>query len=117
MEIYVHDMSPTTHTVEMEQILELNQLLAEYRPDRVTAKDLGLEEATTSPVGLLPGDAVLVEVRWDGPPEFPYVHGAFSGGAPLRTVMLHTHTLRELSHLLHAHHIWGVGSVPEPVVP
>lgn len=111
----MHDMSPTTHTIEMEQIADLNQLLADYRPDRLTARDLGVEGKTTSPAGQLPGDAVLVEVRWDGPPEFPYIHGAFSGGAPLRTVSLHTHALRELSHRLHAHHIWGVGSAPGPV--
>lgn len=111
----MHHLPPTTHTVEMEQIVDLNRRLAAYRPDRVTATDLGVGGATTSPAGLLPGDAVLVEVRWDGSPEFPYIHGAFTGGAPLQTANLHTRALRELSHRLHAHHIWGVGSAPEPV--
>lgn len=107
--------SPTTHTVEMEQIADLNQRLTSYRPDHLTAADLGVEGATTTPTGLLPGSAVLVELRWDGSPEFPYIHGAFSGGTPLRTVNLHTHALRELSRRLHAHHVWGMGSAPEPV--
>lgn len=107
---------PTTHTVEMGQIADLNQRLLDHRPDTITAADLGLADAPTSPAppGLLPGDAVLVEVRWDGSPEYPYIHGAFRTGAGPRTVNLHTRALRELSHRLQAHHLWGVGSPPEP---
>lgn len=103
----------TTHTVEMEQIVDLNRRLVAYRPDSLTATELGVEGAATSPAGQLPGSAVLVEVRWDGSPEYPYIHGAFSGGASLHTVNLHTDALRELSRRLHAHHLWGVGSIPE----
>ncbi|WP_375431844.1 hypothetical protein [uncultured Friedmanniella sp.] len=112
----MHRVDPTTHTVEMDQIAELNELLRQYRPDTITAADLDLAGAATAPAPTSPlsATAVLVELRWDGSPAYPYIHGAFGSGTGARTVLLHTHALRELSHRLHAHHIWGVGSVPDP---
>jgi hypothetical protein len=109
----------TTHTVDMAQIAELNARLSGHVD--VSASALGLEGATVhgSSHGPLPGTAVLVRVCWQGAPEFPDIHGHFasSAGADATVVVdLHTVALRELSHRLHAHHIWGQGSLHDPGV-
>ena len=112
----------TTHTVDMAQVADLNTRLSNGTGSQVSAADLGLEgvPVSGSSAGRLAGSAVLVRVSWDGAPEFPYIHGHFSNGAGTdgaHTVDLHTAALRELSHRLHAHHIWGQGSIPEPTRP
>jgi hypothetical protein len=103
----------TTHTVEMDQIADLNHRL-QGKPLRVvTAAELGLEgskllgHASTR----LPGRAVLVRLCWDGSPEFPYIHAHFSADSSL-VVDMHTAALQALSHRLNLRQIWGVGSVP-----
>lgn len=111
-----HHLPSTTHTVEMAQIAELNRGLRE-RAQAIRASLLGLGGVELSSVGDdqggLPGDAVLVWVSFDGPPEFPYVHANFRtvpGDHGSFTVDLHTDALRKLSHLLHLQHAWGTGS-------
>jgi hypothetical protein len=106
----------TTHTVDMAQIADLNTRLSNHSGLRIRAADLGLEGASVSgsSSGPLAGSAVLVRLCWDGAPEFPDIHAHFTlGGDAVDTerVDLHTAALRELSHRLHAHHIWGQGSV------
>jgi hypothetical protein len=102
-------MPPTTHTVEMQQLTELNARLASGpRGAAISAEDLGVAGATvTAGSGeghSLAGSAILTRVAWDGPPEFPYIHGHFGDAV----VELHTAALRELSHRLGLHHRWGV---------
>jgi hypothetical protein len=93
----------TTHTVELDQITELNRHLTDPRTPAPTAADLGLTD--------LPGAAILVRVVAEGPPEFPYLHGHFAaaaGGPATLVEDLHTEALRALSHRLGLHHRWGV---------
>lgn len=105
----------TTHTLDMAQIEELNQRLAEHTThSRVTAADLGLAdgELLNGVDGGLPGEAVLVQLGWDGSPEFPYIHGRFSvaGGADpggLLHVDLHTAALKSLARKLGVRQRWG----------
>ena len=120
--MHPHQIPSTTHTVEMEQLAELSSGLRERDPAQpISASALGLQGVELTPGndgddGSLPGDAVLVRVSYDGPPEYPYVHAHFrshSGDQDLLTVELHTDALRELSHLLHLQHVWGAGSVAE----
>jgi hypothetical protein len=94
-----HLLSPTTRTVELAQLEQLNEALAAPGAPRVTSADLGLAQ---NPAGPAPG-LVLVGVSYEGPPDYPYIHGDFDG----RRVDLHTPALRELSRRLHLHHTWG----------
>ncbi len=114
---HIHQLPNTTHTVEMAQIAELNGGLRESENSQaIRASLLGLQGVEV-PSGSdddhirLPGDAFLVRVSFDGPPEFPYVHAHFrtdpSDHGSL-TVDLHTDALRKLSHLLHLQHVWGM---------
>ena len=112
-----HQLPRTTHTVEMEQIAELNGGLREGDPSpAIRASMLGLQGAELSAGSdesqhTLPGDALLVRLSSDGPPEYPYVHAHFRTGASDQgslKVELHTDALRKLSHLLHLQHVWGV---------
>lgn len=117
--MHPHHVPSTTHTVEMEQMVELSSGLRDRDPSQpINASDLGLEGAelasgSDDDDSGLPGDAVLERVSFDGPPEFPYVHAHFRSASDdqdsLR-VDLHTDALRELSHFLHLRHTWGTGS-------
>ena len=107
-----HPMPPTTHTVEMAQLGELNdRLTGTNGAAPVTAERLGLA-ADSAVSAAVPPTAVLLRLAWDGPPEYPYVHGHFSPSAaqgPTITAEMHTAALRELSHLMGLnHHRWGV---------
>jgi hypothetical protein len=113
-----HQLSSTTHTVEMAQIAELNGGLRESkRAQAISASLLGLQGVEASSGSeddhSLPGDAFLVGISFDGPPAFPYVHAQF-GTDPSDhgslTVDLHTGALRKLSHLLNLRHVWGAGN-------
>ena len=112
-----HRIPSTTHTVEMQQIAELDARLQERPPaQRITADDLGLTGYCMSMPATTPlqREAVLVRVSWNGSPEFPYVHGHFRNGADHPTVVeFHTEALRHLSRRLGARHSWGLGSVPD----
>ena len=112
-----HQISRTTHTVEMAQIAEINDGLRAREGTRaIRASLLGMQGVKRSPgsnddnESSLPEEASITRLSFDGPPEFPYVHGHFR--TDLRdhgslTVDLHTDALRRLSHLLGLQHAWG----------
>ncbi len=115
-------LARTTHTVEMAQIEELNDHLSDRDPaDTISATDLDLVGVAVLAGAVadhngLPAQAVLESVCYDGPPEFPYIHGHFRPDPAepgTLTVDLHTHALRELSHRLHLREVWGVGSADD----
>ena len=92
-----HHLSPTTRTLELAQIEELNAHLSSAR------------SGSQGSAGL-PAAAILVRLSGEGPPEYPYVHAHFSTpGATdaLLVIELHTDSLRRLSHLAGRHHRWG----------
>jgi hypothetical protein len=110
-----HPLPPTTHTVEMAQLSEINERLTAARnAPVVTAEELGLSgvaDSAGSPAADLPASAVLVRLAWDGPPEYPYIHGHFAAALGQNATLvaeLHTAALNELSHLVGLHHRWGV---------
>jgi hypothetical protein len=119
-----HPMPTTTHTVEMAQLNEINDRLGATRnAPAVTAGELGLSgpagpagsagsaDSARSTSNGLPPSAVLVRLSWDGPPEYPYIHGHFAaavGQSATLAAELHTAALNELSHLVGLHHRWGV---------
>jgi hypothetical protein len=107
----------TTRTLEIAQLEDLNsRLTTGHHRVRVTAADLGLAgaplstSAAASNPSSLPGTAILVRVCWDGPPEYPYIHGHFNaadGTQESGVADLHTQALERLSHQLHARQRWG----------
>ncbi|HEX8509994.1 MAG TPA: hypothetical protein VF635_10955 [Propionibacteriaceae bacterium] len=104
-----------THTLEVDQIDELNRRLAEDSRAPITAKDLGLEGARLlhhhEPGAVAPGSSLLVRLCWDGPPGWPYIHAHFAaapGTADSLVVDLHTAALRLLSQRLHVRQVWGL---------
>lgn len=115
--------STTTHTLETGQVGDINDRLSS-RPS-VTAAELTMtgapvlgHKAATLSGESLSGSAVLVRLSWEGSPEYPYIHGHFAERSSAHSatvgavaVELHTPALRLLSHQLHLHHVWGVGSL------
>lgn len=100
-----HPLSRTTHTLDMEQIAELDDRLVAPNARTVTAEELGIADARLAP------SAALTKVWWEGAPEFPYIFGDFaasSGSGAAVHVALHTPHLLKLSQLLGLHHRWGV---------
>ena len=101
---------PTTHTIEMTQIKEINAKLRGRTGLVITASELPLETQ--------PGDrhvpnpsGMLTRLSWKGSPSFPDIFGHFttpSGKESRRGVLLHTAALKEISHRLGLHHAWGV---------
>ena len=107
-----HPMSVTTHTLEMQQVAELNNRL--QRDSAITAGRLGLGQVDCrwgGQLSRLPDTAELIEVVWDGSPDFPDLHGHFCiAGRPGHVVVdLHTPALRQLSRMLGVGQAWGVG--------
>lgn len=126
-----HEVAPTTHSLEMTQIQQINQHLAgDASPPR--AQDLGLTGAavhpdhvdtvaahrTHLPVHLfssrltahsLRAEARLLHLVAAGSPTFPYIYGLFTAetGARLLPVTLHTEQLRKISAHYRLHHRWG----------
>ena len=111
-----HQVSPTTHTVEMAQIAAISDRLREREgAHAINASLLGMQGVKLSSGredddNVLPGEAIITGLSFDGPPEFPYIHAHFitdlSDHGSL-TVDLHTDALRKLSHLLGFQHLWG----------
>ena len=107
-----HPMPATTHTVEMRQVADLNERL---RTDTaITAGRLGPRQANSRSGGQLsrlPETAELIQVAWDGPPDFPNLYGLFSiASRPGHVIVdLHTPTLRQLCHVLRIQQVWGIG--------
>ncbi|MET0694409.1 MAG: hypothetical protein ABWX96_01370 [Propionibacteriaceae bacterium] len=116
----IRSHSPTTtQTVEMQQIAELNTTLGIHPMPVITALDLGLAGTPLPSRGRgvgLPSTARIMWVCWDGPPEFPYLHGHFAAEGSQESVLhvdLHTAALRELSRRLKLRHVWGSGSTTD----
>jgi hypothetical protein len=126
-------VDPTSRTLEMQQIREINErLTAPDRSVQATAGLLGvLDTMPESPVDteprLRPGTtegrfelAVLTRVVAEGPPEFPYIWGYFEParpadpdrpGQPRLVIALHTTALTRLSGILSLHeHRWGLNA-------
>jgi hypothetical protein len=108
-----HPLDPTSHTIEMEQIDQINARLADQHAPTVTAADLGLTGAVIhgSSGQSLSGHEVVMSVSWRGTPDFPDIYAGFGAQgtpAPSIEMLLHTAQLRELSHRLHLSHHWGL---------
>lgn len=130
-----HDIAPTTHTPELQQVTALNERLsARSGNSDVTAAELGVAGASALPVVdgepvpvaapagspgaiRLPPTATLNHLFAEGPPDYPYIAGLFrtaghgaTGSAPPATPLatpLHTESLRRLSRRFGLRHIWG----------
>jgi hypothetical protein len=91
-------LSGHARTLELRQLSEISQRLEAGM--QIVAEQLGVQPAT----------ARLDRLHWTGPAEFPYIYGDFRipQRAGTTTVPLHSSALRELSHLLGLHHVWGV---------
>ncbi len=114
--------SNTTHTVEISQVDDINDQLAGRMLPRpsITAAELTMAGAVVlgHKTATLPGASLLVRVSWEGAPQYPYIHGHFADPSGTKSsadgtvaVELHTAALRLLSHRLHLHHVWGIGSL------
>jgi hypothetical protein len=98
----------------MDQIAEINDGLRE-REQPIPASLLGMQgmqpsSGSDSDDNGLPGDAPLIKLTFDGPPDYPYIHGHFGtdpSGPGSSTVELHTDALRKLSRTLRLQHVWG----------
>jgi hypothetical protein len=100
--MHEHELAPTTHTVELRQIAEMNAALASARR-RLTAGSIGVRAAVAP-------DAVLRWLEPQGPPSWPYIYGHFGGPGTqdVTEVELHTAQLRAISDQLSLRsHIWG----------
>lgn len=108
-------LPPTTHTLEMEQVADLNARLTDRQGSPpCTAATLGMVGAPLHPIGAdgLADAAVLVRVSWQGSPEFPDVYGHFRvGRAHPVQALLHTAALNRVAHHLGVRQRWGVGPV------
>ena len=107
-------MPPTSHTVVLSQLAELERALMKSvrLDDLVTANELGLKDVlmlSRHENTTLPDDAVLEQLWWDGPSEYPFIHGSFriQGSADRVHTDLHTAALQALSHRFHLRHSWG----------
>jgi hypothetical protein len=94
-----HQLAPTTRTLDMLQIAQINERLATPGGEPVTPEALAMPDRSAGP---------LQRVSWEGAPEFPYIYAHFAGAADGEPVLLHTPALVRLSHLLGLHHRWGV---------
>ncbi|MGZ4602694.1 MAG: hypothetical protein ACXV0U_03740 [Kineosporiaceae bacterium] len=134
-----HSLAPTTHSVELRQIREIEERLSDGRaPGLPRARGLGLTGAAVRPGmvdtvvarrahipagwpvaappvdGLAP-DLPLVQLVAAGSPTFPYIYGLFAAGpsggdsARLLPIILHTEQLRRISAHYGLHHRWGDG--------
>lgn len=105
-------LPPTTHTLEMAQVAELNERLTSHTGSpTITAAALGMGGAPLHPRATegLPDAAVLVRVSWQGSPEFPDVYGHFGAGPGPFQALLHTAALNQLAHHLRVRQHWGIG--------
>lgn len=112
----------TTHTVEMRQIDELNERLAELPRTALPSADLlGLADTQVIPYSTgtrLSAAATLVKLTWQGSPEYPYIRGHFSSdgsATPVHVAELHTPALLELCRHLKVRQSWGMGTIPPHV--
>jgi hypothetical protein len=131
-----HTMSRSTQTLEMTQLVEINERLLADDPYRsecllLTAEYLGLTGIVVRPTRVdrpaaaliprqrhgddgvpLPASAQLLRLLAAGAPNYPYLYGAFgepNGADRELPVLLHTEHLRMISRALRLRrHQWGV---------
>jgi hypothetical protein len=107
-----HGLPATTHTIEMTQIADINRRLTNRVSPVITAEELGMTGVDVVGFGpdALDASAVLLNLTWEGSPEFPTVHGHFRdpGSDRPRSAGMHTQALKETSRRLHLQHRWGV---------
>jgi hypothetical protein len=132
--MFTHTLSRSTHTIEMAQVMELNEGIQSADAVTgecllITAEFLGLRDTTVQLHLLdrparcliprlhtddhtLPGAAQLREVMAAGAPSFPYLYGVFAetnGGRRRLPAVLHTEQLQAISDVLRLrHHRWGL---------
>jgi hypothetical protein len=97
-----HHLARTTHTVELDQIQEINAALA-VGHRRVTAGSVGTPARVAA-------DSVLESLDTEGSPSYPYIFGRFHRQAvgEVERVELHTPQLRAISRALSLSQVWGV---------
>lgn len=100
MSVHHHAVPRTTHTINLQQVAEINERLA-GQGTALLPVDVGLE---------LPTPAAIVEIVMEGSPTFGYLWAQLrAGGAEAGRVLLHTDHLRAISKVLHfPHHHWGL---------
>ena len=102
-----------THTVEVDEVNELNRKLASLDALRhITAGELGLTHTVAHGFGgstALPAAAKLTRVCCEGPEGFPYVHGHFDLAGIEHRAELYSVTLTALGRLLHVRIVAGLG--------
>lgn len=106
-------MPPTTHTLEMAQVADLNERLKSRDASTpITAADIGMGGAPLDPGGTpgLSDHDILTRVSWQGSPEFPDIYGHF--GQSEVSVLMHTAALNQLGHKLNLRQRWGIGITP-----
>lgn len=92
-----HAVPPTTHTIELAQIAELNEHLA-GSPAALVLETLRQEGSEAPrPVG---------RVEFEGSPAFPWVYAVLQDTG--ERVLLHTADLQALSRGFRLHHHWGL---------
>lgn len=100
--MHEHELAPTTHTVELRQVAEINAGLASGRR-RLTAGSIGVRAGVAA-------EAVLKSLETEGSPSYPYIYAHFEdpdSSDPIR-LELHTAHLVAISHQLGLRfHIWG----------
>ena len=129
-----HQPAPTTRTIELRQVQDINRRLAAPGSTQVTAEALGVAGSVTasptafgvdlfgpetSGTAVLRPTAVLCFVSAEGSPEFPYVLGHFAAspmaaqraGGVDAVIELHSAGLRRLSAVLGLRHCWGTDAV------
>jgi hypothetical protein len=120
-----HEIAPTTHSLEMTQVQQINEYLAGDRHE-LRAQDLGLADVVVHPdhvdtvaahrahlpVHLIPlplaveklgPEACLVHLVAAGSPTFPYIYGLFTNSAG--TMSLTDVGARLLPVTLHTHQL------------
>jgi hypothetical protein len=102
-----------THTLEIDQVDDLNHKLAGLGALRhITADELGLAGTaaqTDDGPNALPAGAKLTRLCCEGPQGFPYVHGHFDLAGVEHKVELHSATLTALGQLLHVRVVADLG--------
>ncbi|MBI4939841.1 MAG: hypothetical protein HY830_03745 [Actinobacteria bacterium] len=97
MSLHSHAVPRTTHTMNLDQVAEINERLPTAG---LSTSDVGVE----SPAG------VLAEIVLEGSPTFGYLWARLrAGGQEAGRVLLHTEHLKAISRALHLpHHHWGL---------
>jgi len=103
--LHAHAPSHATHTIEMQQVIEINRYIT-AGVLLITAAEIGVDDLPRSAAA----GASLRHLHIEGSPTFPYVFAVFElpgSGPDGHGVPLHTQHLQAISKALHLHHHWG----------